>query len=121
MAWYIVPYKIDVSSTEIPIRYCAIDDFTNQLSAAGGLWGEIEMLGDRAIVKVKAPPVVLDFLDSRFRRLPKNKLDDSLADLPPTTRYALRNELIDAGYSTQEIRHRLGGVQKFSEFRVLVT
>jgi hypothetical protein len=87
-----------------------MDDFTDQILADGGAWSEVEVLGDRAIVKVRANLETLLAIagTAGFRRLPKDRLDDSLSSLSSGVKLALRNELIDAGYSLAEIQERLG-------------
>lgn len=106
-AWYIVPYTQDPIET-IPTRYCEIDDFTSELNEFNARWHELEILGNRAIVVIDAPQAVLNFLDTEFKRLPKNRLNDSLADLPQAVKSALLNELVEAGYPLAEIRARFG-------------
>ena len=66
------------------------------------------MLGDRCIVKVRAPAGVLTALASQpgIKRLPKDRLDDSLSDLPPAIKQALRDEALDMGYTLAEIQAR---------------
>lgn len=107
VAWYIVPYKIRADEAEL-IRYPAIDDYTRQIYANGGRWAETEILGDRCIVKVRAAAAVLTALDGIYTRIPKDRLDDSLASLPGAVKVALRNEILDAGYSLAEIQNRFG-------------
>lgn len=107
IGWYIISYKRR-SEGRIPTRYPAIDDYTSQIRAAGGQWAETEVLGNRCLVKVRAPQGVLSALDSLFRRIPKDRLDDSLADLSANVKGALRDELLDMGYSLAEIRARFG-------------
>lgn len=114
IGWYIVPYKRREAGpwgVGPPARYCAMDDYTMQIIYTyDGAWAETEILGNRAIVKVRAPQAVLDFLDSvpGFRRLPKDRLDDSLADLPTAVKSAIRDELLDMGYTLDEIHDRFG-------------
>jgi len=107
IAWFIIPYKRRVGARQ-PTRYCAIDDFTPQIYSAGGKWSETEILGDRAIVKVSAPANILTALNAEYKRLPKDRLDDSLSDLSAGAKTAIRNELQDAGYSLAEIQARFG-------------
>lgn len=107
IGWYIVPYKRRQNEPE-PIRYPAIDDYTPQIYGVGGRWAETEILGNRCLVKVSAPPAALNKLDTIFKRIPKDRLDDNLADLPTTVKNALRNELLDAGYTLAEVRNRFG-------------
>lgn len=107
--WFIVPYKRRPGFP--PSRYCAMDDFTAQIMAAGGRWSETEVLGDRALVKVAGiPEAGLQQLAAvpGFRRLPRNRLDDTIADLPAGVRQAIRAELEDMGYTVAEIRERFG-------------
>lgn len=108
VGWYIVPYKRRDITSRRPTRYPAIDDYTPQIYAAGGQWAETEVLGNRAIVKVQARQAVLDALDGVFKRLPKDLLNSPLSDLTNTQKKALRDELLDMGYTAAEIRDRLG-------------
>ena len=108
IAWYIAPYKIN---QEAPgwlknIRYCAMDDYTDVIFAEGGDWTETEILGNRAIVKVRASLAILTILNSVFKRIPKNRLDDPLSDLPTAVKQALKNEALDMGYTIAELQAR---------------
>jgi hypothetical protein len=85
-----------------------MDDYTAQIRAAGGHWSETEILGNRAIVKVRATTAVLQALAAVFKRLPKDRLDDPLSGLSNAAKVALRNELQDQGYTLAEIQARLG-------------
>jgi hypothetical protein len=107
--WFIVPYVRD-TSRPFPVRYAQIDDYSAQISEAGGEWAETEVLGNRAIVKVRASAAVLDALAAvpGFRRLPKDRLDDALSDLPTAVLTAIRDELQAMGYPLAEIRERFG-------------
>ena len=109
IGWYIVPYKRRTGEDR-PTRYCAMDDHTAAILAAGGAWAETEVLGDRAIVKVRATPAILTQLNgiAGFIRLPKDILDDSLASLSSGAKTAIRNELQSAGYTLGEIQARFG-------------
>jgi len=111
IGWYIVPYKRDTSLPGTIRRYCAMDDYTQEIIYTyGGNWTETEVLGNRAIVKVRAPAAVLTALNSvaGFKRIPKDRLDDSLVDLPTGVKQALRNELVDMGYTVAEVQERFG-------------
>jgi hypothetical protein len=87
-----------------------MDDYTAQIYELGGRWSETEVLGNRAIVKVRAGAGVLNALAAEpgIRRLPKDRLGDSLADLPTGVKRALRDELVDMGYTPAEIQARFG-------------
>lgn len=94
-----------------------MDDFTPQIVADGGLWGETEVLGDRAIVKVRASAETITVLDSVFKRLPKDRLDDSLGDLPKGVINALKNEVLDMGYTLAQAQDTLGADWKQKTLR----
>lgn len=85
-----------------------MDDYTKQIIyTEGGNWSEIEVLGNRAIVKVKAEEATIVVLDSVFKRIPKDGLDDPLSDLSLAVKTALKNEALDMGYTLQEIQAKL--------------
>ncbi len=109
IGWYIVPYKRRLSET-FAARYCEMDDHTVTIKAVGGAWTETEVLGNQAIVKVRATAAVLTLLSevAGFRRLPKDALDDPLSSLSNAAKTAIRNELLDAGYTLAEIQARFG-------------
>lgn len=109
IGWYIVPYK-RLTDSNRPTRYCSMDDHTATIQAAGGAWTETEVLGDQAIVKVRATPAILTQLNgvAGFRRLPKDLLDDNLASLSTGVKIAIRNELESAGYTLAEIQAQFG-------------
>lgn len=109
IGWYIAEYK---RREEVPLstpkRYCAMDDYTAQIYGDGGQWTESEVLGNRAVVKVRAEAATLAILDSVFMRLPKDDLDAPLADLSNGGKMAIDAELLDMGYSASEIDKTLG-------------
>ncbi len=107
VAWFVCPYKRiarDPDDPPVVARYCAMDDFTMLINADGGRWTETEILGGRAIVKVRASAATLTTIagTAGFRRLPKDRLDDSLGDLPQGVKTKLRDEVLDAGYTVAE-------------------
>ncbi len=104
LSWFLCPYKRRVNSHKL-VRYCAMDDFTELIAADAGAWSEIEVLGDRAIVKVRATPATLATIagTATFRRIPLTLMDDPLSSLTAGQRTAVRNELLDAGYSLAEV------------------
>lgn len=106
-AWYIVPYQRRPSANR-PLRYCQIDDQTPDILADGGWWSEVEILGNRAIVKVRASAAILQNLNGLYKRLPKDVLNIGLSDLNNAQKIALRNEILDQGYTIAEIRARFG-------------
>lgn len=108
IAWYIVPYNIvqDLPDLEYRLRVCAMNDYTGTIRADGGDWSETEVLGNRAIVKVRALVATLVMLNGVFKRIPKNRLDDPLSDLSTAAKQALKNEALDMGYSIAELQER---------------
>lgn len=96
--WFICPYK-KISGE--PERYCAMDDFTAQIYADGGSWCETEILGDRAIVKVKASQATIDTISATagFKDSPVSGLDDPLDNISQSKKDAIKNELLNQGYT----------------------
>jgi len=104
-----------------------MDDFTAVITTALGQWAETEILGDRALVKVRAPGALLTAIAAEpgFRRVPLDRLDDPISSLPNNVKNALRNEITDAGYTMQEVNasfpnladHTLGDVLRFMATR----
>ena len=128
IAWFICPYKRRIGARE-PMRYPAMDDFTVAINLDGGRWSETEVLGDRAIVKVNASAATLTLIAGTptFRRIPLAALNDPLSSLTPGQRTAIRNEVLDAGYTVAEVNarfpnladHTLGEVLRFMASRRL--
>ena len=91
LAWFICPYKRmtrDVGGVPTPVvpptRYCAMDDFTALIRADGGDWHETEILGDHALVKVRAAPATLTTINGAlgFLRFPNHiDLNDAYPSL----------------------------------------
>lgn len=106
IAWFICPYKR--RPVPRPIRYCAIDDFTAQIRADGGDWSASEVLGNSAVVKVRASQATLDLIAATFQRIPLSRLADSLSTLTSAQRTAIRDRLLALGYPDAEIRAALG-------------
>ncbi len=112
IGFFVAPYKrlIDPLAPTTIRRYCAMRDAEGLILADDGAWSETEYLGDRALVKVRASAAALSSIASAptIRRLPKDALDTSLADLTGPQKTALRNEAEDAGYTLSEIQARFG-------------
>lgn len=105
IAWFICPYKRLIGAQH-PARYCALDDFTPDILADGGDWAETEVLGDVALVKVRASDATLTAINAApgMLRIPNHvSLTDTLGDLSGTQRTAIRNKLNAMGYSLDEI------------------
>ena len=107
LAFYLVPYALRIG-TDRPTRYCQMDDFTSQITADGGTWSEVEVLGNHAIVKVRASAATHVLIDAQFQRIPVSRLDDPLNTLTTNQLLALRNKVVALGYSLPEINAALG-------------
>ncbi len=128
VAWFLCPYKRRIDLPR-PIRYCAMGDFSAQIRTDGGQWCETEILGDRAIVKVNASAATLTTIanTATFRRIPLTLLDDPLSSLSAGVQNAIKQEVLDAGYTLAEVNARfpniasatLGDVLRFMATRRL--
>lgn len=140
MAWFICPYKWVLEIGEPDMRYCAMNDFTEQLRVDAGrpplpvedhggypsgespLWAECEFLGDRAIVKVHtaASEIVLDLIATglNFLRIPAEVLDIALEDQNITNQdlQAMWAMMQDAGYTLDDILNALG-IDRWQQLR----
>ena len=106
IGWYIVPY---VQHPEIlRRRYCQIDDYSPQIYAAGGHWMETEILGNRALVKLRAPVNIQNNAKNNYKKMPVENLDVPLTNLPTAQKQALRAELLDMGYTEEDVYARFG-------------
>lgn len=125
IAWIICPYKRRKSGFGIPyngspIRYCAMDDFTKLIYEEGGDWSESEILGDHAIVKIRAGWKTIEKISAEtgFTKLPKVDLSDNLSDLISDQKTAITEKIVELGYSADEIKNTLGddiGTKTFKE------
>lgn len=108
IGWYIVPYKrvLPYDGPLLAERYCEIEDYAANLNARA----YVEILGNRAIVKVRAGNAVLQALNgiTGFKRLPKDTLTSPLSDLSNGVKADLRDEALDQGYTLAEIQARFG-------------
>lgn len=93
-----------------PMRYCAAEDYQDLIAADGGDWQCAETLGNHTLIKIRASAATLQTInaDPQFIRLPKDRLDDPLADLTVAQRNALRNKILELGYTAAEITAALG-------------
>lgn len=108
MAWFLCLYKLRSVFTNR--RYCAMDDFTAQILADGGDWRETEVLGNTAIVKVRASAATLSAINAApgFARIPVDRLDDPLSSLTSTQLSAIKNKVLALGYTQPELTDALG-------------
>lgn len=115
--WFICDYKRRDSGTPgqpgfIPGRYCAMDDFTLQISAQGGAWQEAECFGNKAVVKViGVNEALLQTIDgaSGFLRLTDATLDRDTTTLNNPQRTRLTNTLLSLGFTQAEINAAFPG------------
>jgi hypothetical protein len=110
--WFVVPYKRRNPGQTPPERYPSMDDFTAQISADGGVWSETEILGDSALVKVRASAATLALISgtagvftipTRFFRL-----EDSFADLTNGERSQISSAILSLGYTQAELDAAMG-------------
>jgi hypothetical protein len=83
-----------------------MDEFTEMIRADGGDWREVEVLGNQAIVKVRASALTLATVAGAagIRQIPLQLLDDPLSTLTAGQRTAIRDELLAAGYLLAEVQ-----------------
>lgn len=106
VAWFVAPYaRRDARGR--PGRYCSMDDHTSAIRADGGAWAEAEILGGRAVVKVRAAEGTLDTVAATedVVRLPDVGLDDPI---PAADQDALLDLLLDLGYTASQIEAKIG-------------
>lgn len=107
VGWFVAEYTVTRGQ---PVRWPLPHNVLQQLNEAGAPWAAAEMLGQRALVKVRAPDAALSAIAglAGVRRLPKDRLDDPLSDLPKAARDALQQLVLDMGYTRAEVRTRFG-------------
>lgn len=108
VAWLIAPYVRRITASGRPIRYVVVDDLTATIRADGGDWSETEVLGQAAIVKVRASPATLALVAALpgVDRIPVDRLDDPLSTLTGPQKTAIRNRVLALGYTLTEIQDR---------------
>jgi len=108
VAWFIAPYVRDTSNPARIARYVIVDDLTPAIRADGGDWSETEVLGQEAIVKVRASAATLALVAALpgVTRLPVGSLDDPLATLTNQQKNAIRNRVTALGYTLSELNAR---------------
>lgn len=93
-----------------PSRYCAMHDFRTSILADGGKWAEVEILGDSALVKVRASAATLTAIaqSTGIDRIPTHwDLNATLGDLTPGQRDGILTRLLECGYAREEIDEAL--------------
>jgi hypothetical protein len=109
IAWFVCAYKTKPNRPNM--RYCAMNDYTTKIIADGGTWAESEVLGGYAVVKVRAAAATLTTIANAtgFTRIPlATTLTDALSSLSTAQRNALRQKVLDMGYTDAEITAALG-------------
>lgn len=96
IAFYVVPYKRREHPVRV-IRYCAMDDHTATIRADGGTWSEVEIDGDRAVVKVRASRETLDVLATVFERVNRGQAAQLARDHPPRKPRVVDGEFVFDG------------------------
>lgn len=106
-AWFICPMERVPHPLRVT-RRCAMDSFTSAIRADGGSWAETEVLGQRAVVKVNASAATLTTIagTAGFTRVPSARLDDPLSSLSNGQRNAIRNLILELGYTPAEVAAR---------------
>lgn len=116
IAWYLCPYRKALNPGGAAggfapyYRYCAMCDYNSQIFPFGGLWSETEVLGNYAIVKVKAPDTLIPSLDAEFYRLPVDNLDDFVDIISAADKTKLINFIKGLGYGNAEVNSGLGNL-----------
>ena len=113
IAWFLCSYKRKTGNRIFPTRVCAMNDFTPDIISEGGAWSETEVLGDQALVKVRASDTLLTTIADAghlnlTKFLAKMNLADSLSDLTNANRNVIENRLRQNGYTQSEIDAALG-------------
>src|SRR5512139_3989668 len=105
-AWFICPYIVVHPTPNEKERQCAMNNFNAQIFGEGGAWDETEVLGDAALVKVRASEGLLTTIQNAtgfVRVLTRWTLSDLLSDLTTAQRNGIQNKLLSMGYSQSEI------------------
>lgn len=108
VGWFLAPY-VRRAGARRPTRYVVVDDLTAAIRADGGDWTETEVLGDHAIVKVRASAATLNLVAAipGVTRIPVGRLDDPLSSLTAGQQQALRDKVLALGYTPAEVNAAL--------------
>lgn len=108
VAWFIAPYVRVTTPPKPPgvLRACAIREFQAQILADGGQWRAVEALGNICIAKVRASTATIAAIDAKYTKIPASKLDDPLSSLTNAQRNALKQIILNAGYTMAEVNAR---------------
>ena len=105
VAFYIVPIvRINPPRNGLLAdREIALNIDFPQLS---GQWDGLETLGNKAIIKINAITSDLLQLNAAYTRILLSRLDEPISSLSATNRTALRNQILDMGYTLQELNEK---------------
>lgn len=108
VAWFLAPYVRRPHRFFGFTRSVAVRDHHAAILADGGTWAETEVLGQHAIVKVRASASTLAAIavDPGITRIPLAALDDQLASLSTAQKNAIRSRVQALGYSLAELNAR---------------
>lgn len=117
--WFIVPYtrKIEANG-ERPgsaTRWADLNNHQDIIDTDAGAWAEVEVLGNRAVVKVRASQATLDTLAGLYLRIPLTALTMQLNQLTQAQRNRIHTELNDMGYTDPEIVSKLGAINNIGQ------
>lgn len=107
VGWFLAPYVRRIDAPR-PERYVVVNDLTPTIRGDGGDWSETEVLGQHAIVKVRAAASTLTLVAGLpgVTRIPVARLDDPLSMLSAAQRTAIRNRVTALGYTLTELQER---------------
>lgn len=112
LGWFVIPYKRRNPGETPPERYCGADDFTAQVLADGGTWDETEILGDVALVKVRASQATLNAIGNvgGTFTVPQKwiEMQDSLVSMTAGERNQLQSAVLSLGYTQAEVDAAMG-------------
>lgn len=132
IGWYLIPYVVGFRADGSPYRYVAIDALTTQIwndngyavndGTQGPFWAESEVLGNVAVVKVRASAAThaeIAALPGAFQ-FPGVNLTDPLTPLTAQQSLAITSKLESLGYTAQEIFSHLPHVLNTYELGALL-
>lgn len=116
LGWFIFPYVRDTLD-DFPTRYLSVADHEDLIAVNSVLvdgvirdypaWSEVEILGNRALSKVRGLPGNLVTLATfALERLPNIGIDQPLSVLNGAQRNRILAAMLDAGYPQAEIDER---------------
>jgi len=112
LGWFVCPYVRRNPGVTPPERYCSIDDLTAIIRADGGDWDETEILGDVALVKVRASAATLTLVGNLAGvfTIPSKwiEMQDDLTSMTAGERNQLQSAVLSLGYTQGELDAAMG-------------